>query len=267
MQAITNLSRACATTTFRDDIKPVNSRLLINASDADCFKSLNRRPADHAPRARLKISVESTRRPRAWRAPRSGRSGFAVPPKVCRFARRRRLTREEEKLEKKRRVASAACKSAIRERAPSEKVKRFGACCLLSARMQQSSNVGGSLMTFLMPGLVIFSDGAFSQDLGRRHHQQATVMRNTGRACVFIAKRMIIAGPSGEALLPLDAQQVEAFVSDCEEVEAGKVLARSSGFADCCSQANPRVNLMQRRHCIATLTRQFVSRRRTEART
>ncbi len=54
-------------------------------------------------------------------------------------------------------------------------------------------------------------------------------------------------------------QQLEAFVSDGDEVEAGKVIARANGFADVLlSGERVALNLLQRLSGIATLTRQFV---------
>lgn len=121
-------------------------------------------------------------------------------------------------------------------------------------------------MTFAMDEGALFSQiGAFlNEDLGRGDiTTQATVMRNTRSRGRFIAKEpMIIAGlEAAEAVFStLDAQQqIEAFVSDGEEVEAGKVIARASGFADVLLAGERlALNLMQRLSGIATLTRQFV---------
>ena len=54
-------------------------------------------------------------------------------------------------------------------------------------------------------------------------------------------------------------QQIEAFAADGEEIEGGKVIARTTGFADILL-AGERValNLLQRLSGIATLTNQFV---------
>jgi nicotinate-nucleotide pyrophosphorylase (carboxylating) len=54
-------------------------------------------------------------------------------------------------------------------------------------------------------------------------------------------------------------QQLEAFASDGEEIEGGKVIARTTGFADVLL-AGERValNLLQRLSGIATLTHQYV---------
>jgi nicotinate-nucleotide pyrophosphorylase (carboxylating) len=121
-------------------------------------------------------------------------------------------------------------------------------------------------MAFAVDEGALFSQiGAFlNEDLGRGDiTTQATVMKNARARGRFIAKEpMIVAGlEAAEAVFStLDAQQqIEAFVSDGEEVEAGKVIARASGFADVLL-AGERValNLMQRMSGIATLTRQFV---------
>jgi nicotinate-nucleotide pyrophosphorylase (carboxylating) len=60
--------------------------------------------------------------------------------------------------------------------------------------------------------------------------------------------------------LTLDAQQqLEAFVSDGEAVEAGKVIARMVGFADVLISAERvALNLLQHLSGIATLTNQYV---------
>jgi nicotinate-nucleotide pyrophosphorylase (carboxylating) len=73
---------------------------------------------------------------------------------------------------------------------------------------------------------------------------------------------MIVAGleAAEEVFLTLDSQQqLEAFVSDGEEIESGKVIARTSGFADVLL-AGERValNLIQRLSAVATLTNQYV---------
>jgi nicotinate-nucleotide pyrophosphorylase (carboxylating) len=73
---------------------------------------------------------------------------------------------------------------------------------------------------------------------------------------------LVVAGlEAAEAVFStLDTQQqLEAFASDGEEVEAGKVIARTSGFADVLL-AGERValNLLQRLSGIATVTRKYV---------
>ncbi|HKS28671.1 MAG TPA: carboxylating nicotinate-nucleotide diphosphorylase [Pyrinomonadaceae bacterium] len=102
------------------------------------------------------------------------------------------------------------------------------------------------------------------EDLGRGDiTTQSTVARNTRARGRFLAKEpMVIAGLEvAEAVFStLDSQQqLEAFVSDGEEVEAGKVVARTNGFADVLL-AGERValNLLQRLSGIATQTRSFV---------
>jgi nicotinate-nucleotide pyrophosphorylase (carboxylating) len=101
------------------------------------------------------------------------------------------------------------------------------------------------------------------EDLGRGDiTSQAMVARNTRARGRFIAgEKMIVAGleAAEEVFLTLDSQQqLEAFVSDGEEIEAGKVIARIVGFADVLL-AGERValNLIQRLSAVATLTNQF----------
>ncbi len=120
-------------------------------------------------------------------------------------------------------------------------------------------------MTWLDEGALYSQIGVFlSEDLGRGDiTTQAIVARNTRARGRFLAKQaMTIAGlEAAEAVFStLDSQQqLEAFVSDGEEVEAGKVIARTSGFADVLL-AGERValNLIQRLSGIATLTRRYV---------
>ena len=73
---------------------------------------------------------------------------------------------------------------------------------------------------------------------------------------------MIVAGleAAEEVFITLDPQQqIEAFVADGEEVEAGKVIGRTSGFAEVLL-AGERValNLLQHLSGVATRTREFV---------
>jgi nicotinate-nucleotide pyrophosphorylase (carboxylating) len=103
------------------------------------------------------------------------------------------------------------------------------------------------------------------EDLGRGDiTSQAIVARNTRARGRFVAgEKMIVAGleAAEEVFLTLDSQQqLEAFASDGEELEAGKVIARISGFADILL-AGERValNLMQRLSAIATFTNQLVN--------
>jgi nicotinate-nucleotide pyrophosphorylase (carboxylating) len=102
------------------------------------------------------------------------------------------------------------------------------------------------------------------EDLGRGDiTSQAIVERNTRARGRFVAnENMVVAGleAAEEVFLTLDSQQqLEAFVSDGEEIEAGKVIARTSGFADILL-AGERValTLMQRLSAVATTTSQFV---------
>ena len=102
------------------------------------------------------------------------------------------------------------------------------------------------------------------EDLGRGDlTSQAILARNTRARGRFVAgATMIVAGleAAEEVFLTLDSQQqLEAFVSDGEQVEAGKVIARIAGFSDVLL-AGERVslNLIQHLSGIATLTNQFV---------
>jgi nicotinate-nucleotide pyrophosphorylase (carboxylating) len=102
------------------------------------------------------------------------------------------------------------------------------------------------------------------EDLGRGDlTTQSIVARNTRARGRFIAgEKMIVAGleAAEEVFMTLDPQQqLEAFASDGEEIEGGKVIARMSGFADVLL-AGERValNLLQRLSAIATLTHAYV---------
>src|SRR5919107_5744367 len=120
-------------------------------------------------------------------------------------------------------------------------------------------------MNWLDDAALFSQIGAFlSEDLGRGDiTTQSTVTRNSRARGRFLAKEpMVVAGlEAAEAVFStLDSQQqIEAFASDGEEVEAGKVIARTSGFADVLL-AGERValNLLQRLSGIATTTRKFV---------
>ena len=117
-----------------------------------------------------------------------------------------------------------------------------------------------------------FDEGAlFSQiglflreDMGRGDiTTQSIITRNTRARGRFVAgESMIVAGLEAveEVFLLLDSQQqLEAFVSDGEHVEAGKVIARTVGFADVLITAERvALNLLQRLSGVATLTNQFV---------
>ncbi|HZE71439.1 MAG TPA: carboxylating nicotinate-nucleotide diphosphorylase [Pyrinomonadaceae bacterium] len=102
------------------------------------------------------------------------------------------------------------------------------------------------------------------EDLGRGDiTTQSIVARNTRARGRFVAgEKMIVAGleAAEEIFLTLDSQQqLEAFAADGEEIEAGKVIARTIGFADVLL-AGERValNLLQRLSGVATLTNRFV---------
>jgi len=102
------------------------------------------------------------------------------------------------------------------------------------------------------------------EDLGRGDiTTQSIVARNTRARARFVAgENMIVAGleAAEEVFLSLDSQQqLEAFVSDGEAVEAGKVIARMVGFADVLISAERvALNLLQRLSGIATLTNRYV---------
>jgi nicotinate-nucleotide pyrophosphorylase (carboxylating) len=120
-------------------------------------------------------------------------------------------------------------------------------------------------MSWLDEGALFSQIGAFlNEDIGRGDiTTQATVMRSQSAKGRFIAKEsMVVAGlEAAEAVFStLDSQQqIEAFVSDGDEVEAGKVIARTTGFADVLLAGERlALNLMQRLSGIATHTRRFV---------
>ncbi len=120
-------------------------------------------------------------------------------------------------------------------------------------------------MGWLDEGALFNQISAFlAEDLGRGDiTTQACVMRQQRARGRFIAKEsMIVAGlEAAEAVFStLDSQQqIEAFVADGDEVEAGKVIARTTGFADVLLAGERlALNLMQRLSGIATLTREFV---------
>jgi nicotinate-nucleotide pyrophosphorylase (carboxylating) len=120
-------------------------------------------------------------------------------------------------------------------------------------------------MNWLDEGALYSSIGLFlREDLGRGDlTTQVTIMRNSRARGRFVAgEKMIVAGleAAEEVFGSLDPQlQLEAFASDGEEVEAEKVIARTSGFADVLL-AGERValNLLQHLSGIATVTREFV---------
>jgi nicotinate-nucleotide pyrophosphorylase (carboxylating) len=102
------------------------------------------------------------------------------------------------------------------------------------------------------------------EDLGRGDiTTQSIIARNTRARARFVAgENMIVAGleAAEEVFLTLDSQQqLEAFVSDGEAVEAGKVIARMVGFADVLISAERvALNLLQHLSGIATLTNEYV---------
>jgi nicotinate-nucleotide pyrophosphorylase (carboxylating) len=120
-------------------------------------------------------------------------------------------------------------------------------------------------VNWLDEGALYSSIGLFlREDLGRGDITTQTVlMRNTRARGRFVAgENMVVAGleAAEEVFVTLDPQQqIEAFVADGEEVEAGKVIARTSGFADVLL-AGERValNLVQHLSGVATRTREFV---------
>ena len=120
-------------------------------------------------------------------------------------------------------------------------------------------------MSWLDEGALFSQIGAFlNEDIGRGDiTTQSTVMRSQSAKGRFIAKEaMVVCGlEAAEAVFStLDSQQqIEAFVSDGDEVEAGKVIARTTGFADVLLAGERlALNLMQRLSGIATLTRRYV---------
>lgn len=120
-------------------------------------------------------------------------------------------------------------------------------------------------MNWLDEGALYSSIGLFlREDLGRGDITTQTVLnRNTRAKGRFVAgEKMVVAGleAAEEVFGTLDPQQqLEAFTADGEEVEAGKVIARTSGFADVLL-AGERValNLLQHLSGIATTTREYV---------
>src|SRR5437868_12901978 len=124
---------------------------------------------------------------------------------------------------------------------------------------------GGAQVNWLDEGALYSSIGLFlREDLGRGDITTQTVlMRNARAKGRFVAgEKMVVAGleAAEEVFATLDPQQqLEAFTADGEEVEAGKVIARTSGFADVLL-AGERValNLLQRLSGIATMTRQYI---------
>jgi nicotinate-nucleotide pyrophosphorylase (carboxylating) len=120
-------------------------------------------------------------------------------------------------------------------------------------------------VNWLDEGALYSSIGVFlREDLGRGDITTQTVLsRNVRAKGRFVAgEKMVVAGleAAEEVFITLDPQQqIEAFTADGEEVEAGKVIARTSGFADVLL-AGERValNLLQHLSGVATRTREFV---------
>ena len=120
-------------------------------------------------------------------------------------------------------------------------------------------------MNWIDEGALYSQIGLFlREDLGRGDiTTQSIIIRNTRARARFVAgENMIVAGleAAEEVFLTLDSQQqLEAFVSDGEAVEAGKVIARMVGFADVLISAERvALNLLQRLSGIATLTNKYV---------
>src|SRR5918997_1633918 len=120
-------------------------------------------------------------------------------------------------------------------------------------------------MSWLDEGALFSQIGAFlTEDLGRGDiTTQSVVMRQQHARGRFLAKEpMVVAGlEAAESVFStLDSQQqLEAFVSDGDEVEAGKVIARTTGFADVLLGGERlALNLLQRLSGVATLTRRYV---------
>ncbi|MFN2530626.1 MAG: carboxylating nicotinate-nucleotide diphosphorylase [Pyrinomonadaceae bacterium] len=121
-------------------------------------------------------------------------------------------------------------------------------------------------MNWLDEGALYSQIGLFlREDVGRGDiTTQAIVERNTRARGRFIAgEEMVVAGleAAEEVFLTLDSQQqLEAFVSDGEQVEKGKVIARTSGFADVLLTGQTvALNLLKRLSAVASLTSRFVA--------
>ncbi len=120
-------------------------------------------------------------------------------------------------------------------------------------------------MNWLDEGALYSSIGLFlREDLGRGDITTQTVLsRNVHAKGRFVAgEKMVVAGleAAEEVFITLNPQQqIEAFTADGEEVDSGKVIARTSGFADVLL-AGERValNLLQHLSGVATRTREFV---------
>jgi nicotinate-nucleotide pyrophosphorylase (carboxylating) len=120
-------------------------------------------------------------------------------------------------------------------------------------------------MNWLDEGALYSSIGLFlREDLGRGDiTTQGVLMRNARAKGRFVAReKMVVAGVEAaeEVFVSLDPQlQLEAFTADGEEVDAGKVIARTSGFADVLLGGEQvALNLLRHLSGIATTTRAFV---------
>ena len=120
-------------------------------------------------------------------------------------------------------------------------------------------------MNWLDEGALYSSIGLFlREDLGRGDiTTQSVLMRNARAKGRFVAgEQMLVAGleAAEEVFVSLDPQlQLEAFTADGEEVEAGKVIARTSGFADVLLAGEQvALNLLRHLSGVATITRKFV---------
>jgi nicotinate-nucleotide pyrophosphorylase (carboxylating) len=120
-------------------------------------------------------------------------------------------------------------------------------------------------MNWFDEGALYSQIGVFlREDMGRGDiTTQSIITRNTRARARFVAgETMIVAGLEAveEVFLTLDSQlQLEAFASDGEHVEAGKVIARTVGFADVLiTGERVALNILQWSSGIATLTNQFV---------
>lgn len=120
-------------------------------------------------------------------------------------------------------------------------------------------------MNWFDEGALYSQIGVFlREDMGRGDiTTQSIITRNTRARARFVAgEDMVVAGLEAveEVFLTLDSQQqLEAFAADGEQIEAGKVIARTVGFADVLiTGERVALNLLQRLSGIASLTNQFV---------
>lgn len=122
-------------------------------------------------------------------------------------------------------------------------------------------------MSWLDNGEVFANIAEFlAEDLGRGDiTTRSCVQRNVRGAGRFLAKEpLVVCGLEiAEAVfmhLDPDQPEMESFVHEGEEVEAGKVFARMGGFADVLlAGERTSLNLIQRMCGVATLTRAFVN--------